>query len=274
MRGQADDYPKPRTNTLPTTISIAPAYSRLENDIVNIDAAFAAGENILYDVRNTIKKIELGGHLLAVKSFRPPKWPQSVIYGRWRTSKAERSFKNAQALIASGIPTPQPVAFTQTIHNGRLTRSYYICEYFEHDCSMAPVLEKAAALEPREDVLAATEILMRFVDFSYRMHESGILHRDHNTGNTLLRSVNNEVLFSIIDINRMKFGKLSLRARLNNFVRLTDNTDLLKKMAQRYAHVADVDPLTCVRILLSKKQSHLRKLALKRRLKKFIRGNR
>ncbi|MGB5323947.1 MAG: lipopolysaccharide kinase InaA family protein, partial [Pseudomonadales bacterium] len=256
------------------------------SDLVNIDAIFVAAEDVLYDVRNTIKKIDLGGYTLAVKSFRKPRWPQSLIYARWRASKAERSFKNALALLERGIATPEPVAFIKTISRGKLNRSYYIARFHAHESSLAPLLQKAGDTSlPNSERSAACADLQAFVEFSYQMHEAGALHRDHNAGNTLVSRDGNgngngngknncRISFAIIDINRLVFRKLGLHARLNNFVRLTDNETVLRLIARHYGAVSGNNPDKCERLLFRLKRRHLQKLALKKQLKQLVgRGN-
>lgn len=238
---------------------------------MNIDAAFLACDDVLYQVRNTVKKLDMAGLQLAVKSFRIPRWPQSSIYARWRPSKAERSFKNAHTLLERGITTPDPVACIQTVYRGRLGKSYYVSLYHQHDHSMQPVFTRLddPALSTGEKQ-ADFALLSNFVDFTYAMHEAGVLHIDHNAGNTLVSSKDGKNTFAVIDINRMRFGKPGMRARLNNFVRLTDNEEAMQFIAHRYAELAGCDKHRCAENLLKLKRKHLDKIALKRKLKGLL----
>jgi hypothetical protein len=42
--------------------------------------------------RNVIKRIEIGGIAMAVKSFKRPNWINRLVYRYWRKSKAHRSY--------------------------------------------------------------------------------------------------------------------------------------------------------------------------------------
>ena len=84
--------------------------------------------------------------------------------------------------------------------------------------------------------------LRSFVRFTFTMHQAGALHCDHNAGNTLIRENGNDDQFTVIDINRMQFKSLTLRERLNNFVRLSDHPIVLKTIADSYAQCMKISP--------------------------------
>ncbi|MDG2078952.1 MAG: hypothetical protein P8J26_05535, partial [Pseudomonadales bacterium] len=84
------------------------------------------------------------------------------------------------------------------------------------------------------------------------------------------RENDNNYEFAIIDINRMQFKKLTLRERLNNFVRLSDHPIVLRTIADSYAQCMKIPSDTCFEQLMQLKRQHWRRLRLKTRLKKLI----
>ena len=46
-----------------------------------------------------------------------------------------------------------------------------------------------------------------------------------------------EIRFSLLDLNRMKFGKLSKKECLRNFERLTPNEAVMTRIVSRYARL-------------------------------------
>ncbi len=89
-----------------------------------LEEQFHCGGETLYDKRNLIKKMQLGGQSVVVKAFKKPATLQAFIYANWRASKAARSFRHAGQLLQRNIPTPSPVAYIEHIEQRKLTESY------------------------------------------------------------------------------------------------------------------------------------------------------
>lgn len=222
---------------------------------------------VLHQKRNTVKKVQLDDADLVVKSFKIPGGVRALLYGRFRKSKARRSFEHAQRLQALGIETPAPVAFVEQYRRGRLRASYFVSEYYPHDFSMSHVLPAAGGGKAPDE---AGAVIDAFTRFTFRLHEAGVLHRDYNTGNILVRCQAGDWTFAIIDINRMRFGRLSVRQRLNNLVRLTDDIAAMQRMARTYGQLSHLDPRRCERLLLKLKRQHWRRLDTRKRFKKLL----
>lgn len=241
---------------------ITDAYAPHKAEILSLVSKFSESGTVLQQGRNTIKKIYLGDLPVVVKSFRNPGSLRGWIYANLVRSKAKKSFQHAQQLLANGIDTPEPIAWIEQVRNGRIESSFYLSLYAPHDMTMRDIFA-------RNDQ-QATEIIQLFTRFTYAMHNAGILHLDHSANNTLITLTAEGYRFTVIDINRMKFGKVSIRAGLKNFVRLTDNVAAMETIARIYADCTSTDPDWCRSTLLALKKRHVNKLALKRTLKNLF----
>ena len=257
-------------------LHIAPEFAGLAGDLETMEAQFAANVDILHAKRNVLKKMQLGVHTVVAKAFKRPALIQGFVYASWRKSKALRSFEHAARLERLGISTPPPIAAIEHKTNHQLTDSYYITLHHPHDYSMEAVLhaiEKLNSSDKANDTIVFKRnlaTLQSFVRFTYTMHQAGVFHCDHNAGNTLIRENGNDDQFTVIDINRMQFKSLTLRERLNNFVRLSDHPIVLKTIADSYAQCMKISPNVCFKQLMQLKRQHWRRLRLKKRLKKLI----
>ena len=91
-------------------------------------------------------------------------------------------------------------------------------------------------LYPERDI-----ILRQFVAFTFKLHEAGIQFLDHSPGNTLIKKIApGRYDFYLIDLNRMKFGAMSLDKRMHNFRRLWLSKKMINVMAPVYADLAKV----------------------------------
>ena len=78
------------------------------------------------------------------------------------------------------------------------------------------------------------KILREFTRFTYQLHENGI-NFDHSPGNTLIKRQDEDYLFFLVDLNRMKFGNLSFEERVRNFSKLTTHKSMIEVMSDEYA---------------------------------------
>lgn len=246
---------------------IAPEYGQHTAAIMDMLSNFETRGETLHRKRNTVKKMRLDDMSVVVKSFKVPRGISAFVYGQIRKGKARRSFEHAQRLHALGINTPDPIALIEQRQRGGLTASFYVCKHCHHDFSMDYAFANSDdGVRPHE----ADDIIEAFTRFTFELHEAGVLHRDHNASNTLVRSRSGRWEFAVIDINRMHFGPLSLNERLKNLVRLTDDIRVMQLMARTYAGLVGQPPELCETLLLRAKQRHWRKLALKRQIKKLL----
>ena len=101
-----------------------------------------------------------------------------------------------------------------------------------------------ASIEDCRDVVEA------FARYTASLHEAGIFHRDYSPGNILFDDVEGVYHFSLIDINRMNFGKVSLDKGCANFARLWGQKEFFVQLAKDYALARGGDVHFCVERVL------------------------
>jgi hypothetical protein len=224
-------------------IIIHPDYLAEHEAIITLLLGFDANENyVTKGDRNVIKKAGLGQKVVNIKSFKIPNFFQSVVYAYFRKSKARRSFEYGKLLIKKGINTPAPIAYSEQ-KNGVLGESYYISAHLQYELDFRVLNHNP--LYPERD-----EILRQFAVFTFKLHEAGIEFLDHSPGNTLIKKVApGHYEFYLIDLNRMKFGVLSLEKRMRNFRRLWLSKKMIKIMAPEYAKLAGVSESTVFNLM-------------------------
>ena len=95
-------------------ITIHPKYKDQEEAILQLVKTFyGEGNLVMKGTRNTIKTNFLGSKKISIKFFQKPGIIKSFIYSFLRSTKAKRSFDNANYLLGHSILTPFPVAFIE-----------------------------------------------------------------------------------------------------------------------------------------------------------------
>lgn len=192
--------------------TVAFEFASLTDFVTSLPQRFEGGEGeVIYDGRNQLRRFNAEGKSLIVKSFRAPNLVNRFVYGWLRSSKAQRSFEYAAHLRSLGIGSPAPVGWL-TERNGLLFgHSYYAClestlPYTYKDI-MAGTLE--ADLERRA--------LEAIGHTTARLHDNGMLHKDYSRGNILFGpAADGSISVEIIDLNRIRFGTVTLEAGLAN----------------------------------------------------------
>ena len=206
-----------------------------QKEIANLIASFDdSGEAITPGIRNLIKKFDLAGQKINIKSFKVPNFVNQIAYKFFRKSKAERSFEYAQHLIANEIGTPYPIAYATNNSSLLFKDSYYVSEHLDYDLTYRELVTNP-------DYPDHEKILRAFTRFTFSLHEKDIEFLDHSPGNTLIQLNNGNYLFYLVDLNRMNFRKLSFEDRMKNFSRLTPKKSMVKIMANEYAKLTDED---------------------------------
>ena len=208
---------------------IAPAYNTngIISEFVNkLPGIFDQEGELIFHGRNTLKRFKLDNYDIIVKKFAIPDFINSVVYGTFRKSKAERSFINSREIIRRGFNSPAPIAYIEEYKYGKLTDSYYICEYMEGFNSMRPYLD---GIEKNDVLLTA------FSQYTAELHCAGIFHKDYSPGNILWNYDENsdKYAFYLVDTNRMKFIEYDKRY-LKNLSRLSFSFDVSTFIAKEY----------------------------------------
>lgn len=203
----------------------------------NLSEQFAQSTDVLYQKRNTIKRI---GQHFVVKSFALPSWWKRIIYSIF-PSKARRSFIYAQRL---GSITPKPVAYKETRKAGILHDSYYISRVSLCTHVLKEVIKN-------KEFPQRMRIFADFGRFTAALHEQGILHADYSMGNVLFEPSETDTCFQLVDLNRMRFKqRINCRKGCRNFERIDTDHEALSVMARAYAQARGYNEEECVRLVL------------------------
>ncbi|WP_435577663.1 lipopolysaccharide kinase InaA family protein [Gilvibacter sp.] len=213
--------------------------------------------------RNEIRLFDALGMRVNVKRFKNPNIVNTWVYRYIRPSKAERSFTYAEKLIKLGVGTPKPIAFAENKYWNGLKDSYYLSEHLECDLTYRELVHDANY--PDHEV-----ILQAFTRFTFKLHESGVLFKDHSPGNTLIKKTADGYEFFLVDLNRMEFKTLSKAERILNFARLTPVEDMVRVMSDEYAALAGYDAQDTFEQMWGHVSRFQHKYHRKRRLKKKL----
>lgn len=242
-------------------------YKHLEVEIMRLIKVFhVEGKVVVIGDRNIIKANILGDDEVGLKFFQKPNFIKAIIYGFFRESKAKRSYNYAVKLLSYNVSTPQPIAWYEEKTNlGLLADSFYICSYIKYDFTFRELIHDP--LFPDRD-----NILKQFTQFTFNMHEHNVNFLDHSPGNTLIvkSKINpNQYDFYLIDLNRMKFEKLSMHERMDNFKKLWLSKKMVTIISKEYAKLSGVLEEELYDELLKSSQGFKRKIVKKKYLKRM-----
>ncbi|CAA6813874.1 MAG: FIG00388958: hypothetical protein [uncultured Sulfurovum sp.] len=231
---------------------------KFKNFILNIKQHFKNGENSIHKARNEIKVINCNNQNVVVKSFKIPHLLNKVIYTFFRISKAKKSY-DYSIKIAKFVP--KAIGYIEFKKFGLIHSSYFVSEHFNYDFTIRePLLDES--FEEKE------KVLKRFAQFTYELHEEGILHLDYSPGNILIKKENDNYIFKIVDINRMQFKTLTLDERLKNFSMLWAKDKDMEIIAKEYARITSEDSAYCI----GKAIHYSQKLKNFKNMKKRLKG--
>lgn len=207
-------------------------YQQLCTFVEQIPDVFEAEGNMIYDGRNKLKTYSVEGFDVVVKKFKIPHFLNRIVYAFFRPTKARRSYEYAFRLLKEGILTPVPIAYIEEKKGGLLSDSYYI-SIFEKDFS-----------DIRGEMMGTKNeyFLKELAFFIKRLHDKGILNKDLSPGNILSKKETNQILFSLVDINRIKFlNCLSKKERYRNFERISEKREIIDYLATEYAKACSLN---------------------------------
>jgi serine/threonine protein kinase len=225
-----------------TQISIAPDYEELALFVNTLCDRFEREGETIHKGRNEIKVFDCNGRLINVKRFRIPHLLNRIAYTFFRKPKAERSFAYAVKLRQAGVGTPDPVAFILEYKGGLLHYSYFVSLHITGYNTMY----HTGKLPFEEN----KKIFATFARFTAELHENGIFHKDYSPGNILYKEIEGSTDFRLVDINRMKFGNVSIRKGCANFARLWGKEEVFRCIAREYAIARNADAEQCTQWVL------------------------
>jgi hypothetical protein len=245
---------------------LSPSFEFLDKQIfVSISQFKSTGTPFGDGKRNIIKLFELEGKTVNIKSFKIPNLINKIAYKYFRKSKARRSFEYATLLLEKGIGTPEPIAYLENYNWIGLKDSYYVSEHFQCDLTYRELVEIP-------DYPNHENILRKFTQFSYLLHQKGIEFKDHSPGNTLIKKRNQEQYdFFLVDLNRMEFHKsMSFELRMKNLCRLTPVKEMVAVMSNEYAKLSGESEKLIFETLWKYTSDFQEKYWRKKRLKKKL----
>ena len=239
-------------------------YAFLEDFMRELPFRFESDGVVLYRGRNCVKTFWVEGVRVVVKQFRRPNPFNRCIYAWFRKSKAERAYENALKLQQLGIHTPDPAGYVEIFKHGVLFSCYLVTSFTDYE----PL--KQITVESQEERKLVFE---DFVHFVVRLHEKGVCHNDLNLSNVLYKQhVNGSADFMLIDVNRMKFGRMNRRACLANVKRLCEDPRLTYELSVRYAALRGWSVDQCLAGMAFFRALFSGKMERKRQLKQWVKG--
>lgn len=232
----------------------------LDDIIINFDTK---GQDFGNQDRNSLKLFKLDDTTINVKSFRIPNVVNQIAYRFFRKSKAQRSFEYGNRLLSLGIGTPQPVAYYEFKSGLLFKKSYYISEQLNCDLTYRE-------LTTDFDYPNHETILRAFTRFTYSLHQKNVHFLDHSPGNTLIKQVENEYKFFLVDLNRMEFKPMDFETRIKNFSKLTLHKSMVEVMSDEYAKCSGEDYNRIFNLMWTSTEDFQNRYHRRRRLKKKI----
>ena len=189
---------------------------------------------LIKDSRNTVKVFRIDDLYINIKRFKRPNFINRLVYSFFRSTKACRSFLYANKLLDYNILTPDPIAYIENSKYYLLDDSFYVCKNIDFDFDMKHVFEN-------KELKQRDKLIKKFVLFTHKLHENGIMFLDHSTSNTIIKKIENDYKLFLIDLNRMNFKKMNFEDRLINFRRLNLSDDSIKKVSHFYSEIVHIN---------------------------------
>lgn len=240
---------------------LSPDYSQYETDILNILKNFKNdGVVVGHGNRNVVKFFVVNDLKLNFKSFKQHNIINRHVYKYYRKSKSRRSYEYAQLLLDKGFSTPKPIAFIENHDFIGVTSSFYVSEQLEDIFTLNDALHNHSFPE-RE------RIIKDYTNLIFQLHENGIEFIDNAGGNFLIKKIDEEYRFFLVDLNRMNFhNEISISKRLENFERLTNDLEIIKIISAEYARLSGNTFEFCLKKIVD----FTNKKAFKRKAKKIL----
>ncbi|HEX5716285.1 MAG TPA: lipopolysaccharide kinase InaA family protein [Thermoanaerobaculia bacterium] len=186
--------------------------SDLEGEVRRL-ADPASALKTLHWGRNYLYLSRMEGIDVVVKQFRHDRLRRRLDR-KLKGSKAERSWRVAQALLAAGILTPEPVMRIESVDEAG--PALYVSRFLDGATEARYLLRAANAGKDFPDV-DLSWLLEELGKTARKLHDAGFWFRDFTSGNVLIR----EGALYLVDLNRTRMGKVpSLSERMRDLSRM------------------------------------------------------
>lgn len=244
-------------------ILLNPAFESLRTFVESVPQIFGEEGKTIYKGRNEIKVFQVDGIQVNVKRYRVPIFVNRIVYSFFRKTKSSKAYYNALKVISMGFNTPEPIAYIEETSCGLLSLSYFISIQSPYSKEIRSFYW--GPLEGNKNMFAA------FAHYTAALHDKGIYHLDYSPGNVLIGEENGCFVFSLVDINRMKFIHVGKELGCRNFERMFENDDVYNYIATEYALARGFDVMSCVSLVQKYNKCFLNKKKRKKLLKKIFR---
>ncbi len=218
------------------TVLLNPNYEHLRSFISALPERMDAEGTYIYGGRRNLIKMFVApdGTQLNVKRYKKPVFPSNIIYSTGiRKPKGLRAYTYPDILLKKGIETPEAVAYIEDRTLGLLRYSWFI----SIQCPYSHRLYELGDATPD----AYTSIALALAKYCAHMHQQEVLHQDFSPGNVLWEKTTDGYRFSIVDINRMRFGHVSLQDGCRSFARLWGPKAFIQLLVREYARLRHFD---------------------------------
>lgn len=232
-------------------IILNPKYEALRTYIESLPQIMDSDGTYIYGGKRNLIKLFIApdGTRLNVKRFKKPIFPNNIIYSTGiRKPKGLRAYFYSQKLQDKGFETPESVAYIEFRNSmGIIGYSYYI----SLQCPYGHMLYEIGNAEEGTYEQLAKEI----AGLAAKMHEAKVLHKDFTPGNILWEIINGKYHFSVVDINRMHFGYVSMKAGCLSFARLWGPKRFVSIIVREYARLRGFDADECEVITMKERSA-------------------
>lgn len=246
------------------SIDIYPKYEHLRAFIEQIPETMESQGTYIYGGRRNliVKMTAPDGTLLNVKRFQQPRWLNRMVYS-WgiRRPKGVRAFTYPARLLEKGVETPEAVAYIEDRNMmGLLGQSWLV----SIQCPYSHLLYEMGDAAPQD----YEPMALALARFAAHMHDCGVLHLDFSPGNVLwekkpaqgqtdvqpIVTAEWAYSFSVVDINRMRFGPVSMCDGAKSFARLWGPKRFILLLVGEYARQRGFDPEACTDVAMKARQ--------------------
>jgi serine/threonine protein kinase len=197
-----------------SSYSVGEEFAVLKDFTLSLPENFDGIGETMYNSRNVIKKVDSACGPLVIKDFKGMYFFNRLGYSFFRKSKAERSYLHSRILNSHGIMTPPPVAWLDCYKWGFLSESYFISLYYPYE-TLSNILSQKL-----NDDEYKVSLYHQLAAFTKKLHDNGIYHDDYSGGNILVVPSDDSLQFALVDLNRIKFRKVSYKSGLRGFSKL------------------------------------------------------
>lgn len=219
-------------------------YAYLKGFIESIPTRILHEGTVLYVQRNLIHELVTPDGLhLNVKRYHKPFFFNNLVYSSGiRKPKGLRAYEYPFLLAQKGIDTPESIAYIEERKWGLLQYTYFVSVQLPYK-QVADIIDAPAG--------TYTDLILSLAAFTAHMHEQGVLHKDYSPGNILFQQETDGMYkFSIVDINRMRFGQVDMQTGCRNFARLWGPKHFTITLVREYARLRGFNPDESERIAL------------------------